>query len=226
LAERRRRRIFFRAAAFASQWGNPSRASQELAPTASLGGNHGNLDQQTRVGELGLDAGAAGQVLPAGPGVPRLVHGLTQTDIGHPDRGGHDLGLVGTAELQQAIDLLQEKFNMSVPAADLLSADVYKTMTAGCEAINYVGLGYVGEEKCHHLAFTRDNIDWQMWITTGDKPSPRKMVITYKHLPGQPQYTMQLLKIQYDPMVNDSVFACQIPKGADKIEFQPAEISK
>jgi hypothetical protein len=126
----------------------------------------------------------------------------------------------------QAIDLLQEKFNMSVPAADLLSADVYKTMTAGCEAINYVGLGYVGEEKCHHLAFTRDNIDWQMWITTGDKPSPRKMVITYKHLPGQPQYTMQLLKIQYDPMVNDSVFACQIPKGADKIDFQPADISK
>jgi hypothetical protein len=126
----------------------------------------------------------------------------------------------------QALDLLQEKYNMSVPAADLLSGDVYKTMTAGCEAINYVGLGYVGEEKCYHLAFTRDNIDWQMWISTGDKPSPRKMVITYKHLPGQPQYTMQLLKIQYDPMVNDSVFTCQIPKGADKIDFQPADISE
>jgi hypothetical protein len=126
----------------------------------------------------------------------------------------------------QAVDLLQEKFNMSVPAADLLSADVYKTMTEGCEAINYVGLGYVGEEKCHHLAFTRDNIDWQMWITVGDKPSPRKMVITYKHLPGQPQYTMQLQKVEYGPKINDAVFAAQIPKGADKIEFQPADNPK
>src|SRR5882757_531978 len=128
--------------------------------------------------------------------------------------------------ISQALDLLQEKYNMSVPAADLLSADVYKSMTEGCEAINYVGLGYVGDEKCHHLAFTRDNIDWQMWITAGNKPSPRKMVITYKRLPGEPQYTMQLLKIEYEPKVNDSVFAAQIPKGADKIEFQLANNPK
>jgi len=128
--------------------------------------------------------------------------------------------------INQAIDLLQEKFNMSLPAADLLAADVYKTMTEGCEAINYVGLGYVGDEKCHHLAFTRDNIDWQMWITAGNKPSPRKVVITYKRLPGEPQYTMQLLKIEYEPKVNDSVFAAQIPKGADKIEFQLANNPK
>jgi len=65
-----------------------------------------------------------------------------------------------------------------------------------------------------------------MWITTGDQPSPRKMVITYKHLPGQPQYTMQLLKIEYEPRINDAVFAAQIPKGADKIEFQPADNPK
>jgi hypothetical protein len=128
--------------------------------------------------------------------------------------------------ISEALDLLQEKYNMSMPASDLLSADVYKTMTEGCEAIKYVGLGYVGEEKCHHLAFTRDNIDWQMWITTGDKPSPRKMVITYKHLPGEPQYTMQVLKIEYEPRINDSVFAAQIPKGADKIEFQLADNPK
>jgi hypothetical protein len=128
--------------------------------------------------------------------------------------------------ITQALDLLQEKYNMSVPASDLLSTDVYRTMTEGCEAINYVGLGYVGEEKCHHLAFTRDNIDWQLWVTAGDKPLPRKMVITYKHLPGEPQYTMQLLKIEYNPSINDSVFACQIPKGAEKIEFQLADNSK
>ena len=128
--------------------------------------------------------------------------------------------------INQAVDLLQEKYNMSVPASDLLSPDVYKTMTEGCDAINYVGLGYVGEEKCHHLAFTRDNIDWQLWVTAGDKPSPRKMVITYKHLPGEPQYTMQLLKIEYNPRINNSVFACQIPKGAERIEFQLADNPK
>src|SRR4029078_170829 len=46
--------------------------------------------------------------------------------------------------INQAVDLLQEKYNMSVPASDLLSPDVYKTMPEGGDAINYVGLGYVG----------------------------------------------------------------------------------
>jgi len=123
--------------------------------------------------------------------------------------------------IEQAVDMLQEKYGMSMPAADLLSSDVYKTMTTGCDAINYVGIGYVGEEKCHHLAFSRDNIDWQMWISTGDKPSVRKMVITYKRLRGQPQYTLQLLKVEDASKIKDSVFTCEIPKGCEKIDFQP-----
>jgi len=125
--------------------------------------------------------------------------------------------------IEQAIDLLQEKYNMSLPAADLLSGDLYQSMTVGCEAIDYVGIGYVGDEKCHHLAFTRSNIDWQMWISLGDKPAMRKMVITYKQMPGEPQYTMQLLKIEDDSKIPEAVFACEIPKGAEKIELQPKE---
>ena len=128
--------------------------------------------------------------------------------------------------IDQAIDLLQEKYNMSLPAADLLSEDVYETMTANCNAIDYVGIGYVGEEKCHHLAFAGDNIDWQMWISTGDKPSTRKMVITYKQLPGEPQYTMQLLNAGDAGKIDDAVFACELPEGAVKIEFQPVEDPK
>lgn len=123
--------------------------------------------------------------------------------------------------IDQTLDMLQEKYGMSMPAADLLSADVYKTLTEGCREINYIGIGYVGEEKCHHLAFTRDNIDWQLWVTLGDKPEPRKMVITYKRLPGEPQYTQQLLKVEDAGKIQDTAFTCVIPKGAEKIEFQP-----
>lgn len=128
--------------------------------------------------------------------------------------------------IEQAIDMLQEKYNMSLPAADLLTSDVYKALTGNCREVNYIGIGYVGEEKCHHLAFQGDSIDWQMWIDAGDKPSTRKMVITYKKLPGQPQYTLQLLKIEAAGQIKDSVFECEIPKDAEKIEFQPANMPR
>jgi hypothetical protein len=128
--------------------------------------------------------------------------------------------------IEQAIDTLQAKYNMSVPAADLLSADVYKTLTEGCDTIEYIGLGFVGEEQCHHLAATRPNIDWQLWVTPGDKPSVRKMVITYKRSPGQPQYTMQLLSVKGAEAVKDSLFSAEVPKEAEKIEFHPAEMPR
>lgn len=128
--------------------------------------------------------------------------------------------------IEQAIDMLQEKYGMSMPAADLLSSNVYQTMTADCDAIQYIGIGYVGEEKCHHLAFSSDSIDWQMWITDGDKPVTRKMVITYKRLPGEPQYTMQLLGIEDASRINDAAFICEIPGDANKIDFRPVDTTK
>lgn len=128
--------------------------------------------------------------------------------------------------IDQAVDLLQETYNMSLPAADLLSGDVYQNMTAGCQAIDYVGTGYVGDEKCHHLAFTRDTIDWQLWISMGDKPATRKMVITYKRMPGQPQYTLQVIKAENPAKIDPAVFAAEIPKNAVKIEIKPAKKTK
>lgn len=123
--------------------------------------------------------------------------------------------------IEQAVDMLQEKYNMSMPGADLLAEDAYKALTSNCDAVSYVGMGYVGEEKCHHLAFTGKNIDWQLWISAGTEAAPRKMVITYKQLPGAPQYTQQVLRRERGATVDPAVFNPDVPKDAAKIAFQP-----
>jgi hypothetical protein len=65
-----------------------------------------------------------------------------------------------------------------------------------------------------------------MWIGMGDKPSIRKMVITYKQLPGQPQYTLQLLRTETPARITESAFTAEIPKTAMKIEIKTAEKAK
>src|SRR5689334_8047974 len=71
--------------------------------SASLGGNDGDLDKHLRIGELGLNAGAAGKVLTLGPRVPSFIHGIAQTDLRHPH-----FRLVGAAKLQETIDFLED----------------------------------------------------------------------------------------------------------------------
>ena len=41
-----------------------------------------------------------------------------------------------------------------------------------------VGPSVVGGVKSTHLAFRGAEVDWQIWIENGDKPLPRKYVIT------------------------------------------------
>jgi hypothetical protein len=47
------------------------------------------------------------------------------------------------------------------------------------------------------------------------------MVITYKELAGEPQYTLQLLKHENADQIPETAFSCTIPQGAKKIAFQP-----
>lgn len=124
--------------------------------------------------------------------------------------------------IEQAVDTLQEKYGLGLPGADLLTGNLYDSMTKDCEAIEYVGIGYVGGEQCHHLAFYRENISWQMWVSMGEAPELRKMVITYKQLRSSPQYTMELLSVDYAGTIDDTVFTAVIPADAEKIEIQPA----
>ena len=60
-----------------------------------------------RGGELGLDGGARGRVALSDPGVPHGVHLGESLDVGQPDGGGQNLGLVGSRLGERAIDDFQ-----------------------------------------------------------------------------------------------------------------------
>jgi hypothetical protein len=125
--------------------------------------------------------------------------------------------------IDQAIDMLQDDYDMSMPGVDLIKSDVYATMIDNSLRVDYVGEGLVGDEKCHHLAFVGDAIDWQLWVSAGDVPKIRKLVITYKEVPGEPQYTLQLLDVLDASTVTEATFTPVLPEGARKVEFRPVE---
>jgi len=130
------------------------------------------------------------------------------------------------ANLDATFDMLAQKYGLAIPLADLLFADPYKTLIGNARSAQHLGMGYVLDVKCHHLAFRQDGVDWQIWIEDGPKPLPRKIVITYKESPGYPQFIALLSDWNLDADVADSQFTAKIPAGAKKVEFGPAAPSK
>lgn len=84
------------------------------------------------------------------------------------------------------------------------------------------GQDFVGGDLCDHYAFRQANADWQIWIMAGNKPLPRKVVITNRGDEARPQ-SVSLIDWNLKPGFKDSVFKFTPPKGASRIEIVPVK---
>ena len=117
---------------------------------------------------------------------------------------------------------LQERFGVEVPLADLFLWGTPAAPVEGIESAMNAGQDVVGGDLCDHYAFRQGRFDWQIWITTGGKPLPRKLVITNRADDARPQST-SLIEWNLKPAFGDSVFAFVPPKGATAVEIVPVK---
>ena len=126
------------------------------------------------------------------------------------------------SEIDVALDRFFEVFG-SVPVADLVYSDPYRTLIENVQTGFVVGQHPVNGIRCHHLAFAQEAIDWQIWVEVGPRPVPRKLVITYRDEPGSPQYIAELSDWNFQPRLSEHYFTFRPPDGADEIEFLPPQ---
>ncbi len=115
---------------------------------------------------------------------------------------------------------LQERFGVEVPLSDLF---IWGTPAAPIDQIQSAmnaGQDFIGDDLCDHYAFRQGALDWQIWITTGAKPLPRKIVITNRADEARPQ-SVSLIAWNLQPGFKDTVFKFTPPKGATAVELVP-----
>ena len=125
-----------------------------------------------------------------------------------------------TGSLDDAMDLAGEKFGIDMPLEDFLRSNPHKDLLQKAASGVDIGPVMVMGVPCEHLAFTQDNIDWQIWIEDGARPVPRKFVITYKDEPDAPQYTAIFSDWDFTTKLPDFVFKFEPPAGAAKIKVK------
>jgi hypothetical protein len=117
---------------------------------------------------------------------------------------------------------LQERYGVELPLADLFVWGTDAAPLDKIESAMNAGQDFVGNDLCDHYAFRQGNIDWQIWMTTGAKPLPRKIVITNRGDESRPQ-SVSLIKWNLKPGFTDSTFTFKPPKGASKVEIVPVK---
>ena len=126
-------------------------------------------------------------------------------------------------DIDAALDKAYNDYGLKVGLAELGSTQLGNRAHKDLVNALYVGLHKVRGVPCHHLAFDRKDIHYQVWIEAGDKPVLRKVVITQKKLPDSPQWTAYLFDWNLAPSLGDDLFAFTPPAGARKIKFMPVK---
>jgi hypothetical protein len=124
------------------------------------------------------------------------------------------------ATIDATFDKLTDEYGVVLPLADLLYSDPYAVLMAGVTYGRYLGIHQAAGVDCHHLAFSQDTIEWQLWIDAGDKPLPRKLVISYVREPGEPQYSAVIRRWTLEAKVPEGLFTFEAPEGAQKVDPQ------
>jgi hypothetical protein len=116
------------------------------------------------------------------------------------------------------VEKLENRFGIEVPLSDLF---VWGTPAAPLDKIESAmnaGQDFIGDDLCDHYAFRQGKVDWQIWITTGPKPLPRKVVIVNRADEARPQ-SVSLIDWKLNPGFNDAVFRFVPPKGATQAQI-------
>jgi hypothetical protein len=120
-----------------------------------------------------------------------------------------------------AIDYLVDALATPFPLADLLRNDLAERVTRGLLVARFAGEETLAGVLCDHVALRKQDVDIQLWIETGERPLIRRVVITYRDAPGQPQFWANLFDWSFAPDAAEARFAFRPPKGAEKIPFAP-----
>jgi hypothetical protein len=134
------------------------------------------------------------------------------------DRGGNRFAQVpGSGSFDEVVDRLRSDASLELPGADLLLSKPYEELMAGVLEAKHIGRGVIEGVECEHLAFRNLETDWQIWVEVGERPVPRKYVITSKAVGAAPQYTLRLRDWKTGVTPEPDAFAFNPPAGSSGV---------
>nr|WP_246752862.1 DUF2092 domain-containing protein [Sinorhizobium sp. BG8] len=122
--------------------------------------------------------------------VETVFDGKTLTLLGKDINKYTQVEIPGTVD--HLVDELKDKYNLPLPAADLLMTNSYDELMMGVYDSKDLGSGVINGAECDSLAFRKDDVDFQIWVAQGQQPFPCRLVITSTQVSGGPEYSVQV----------------------------------
>jgi hypothetical protein len=127
--------------------------------------------------------------------------------------------------LEELFDFTREELGLFIPVADLIYSYAFSLLTEGITSAVVVGKADINGVACHHLAFSRPDVDFQVWVADSEQPLPCKYVVTDTETPARVSVSTVMSGWHISPVLSDDMFEFTPPAGSHLIDFMPIEVA-
>ena len=125
--------------------------------------------------------------------------------------------------LQTALEDIASRLHVNFPLADFLTNDPGKAFLSGVTSGREVNTVTIDGTPCRHFYFSQaGGIELELWLSKNAPAVPRRLIVTYRTLPGQPNFIAEFSDWNFAIHPSDSEFVFQPPAGAKQVDLKRA----
>ncbi len=126
------------------------------------------------------------------------------------------------ATIEGMMKVAMGRLGVDFPLADFLTDSPAKSFLSGVNSGRVVNTVTIDGTPCLHMFFSQPpGIDLELWVEKNDQSLPRRLIVTYRSLPGQPDFVAEFSNWNFAVHPTDADFAFQPPAGAVQITLKP-----
>jgi hypothetical protein len=123
-------------------------------------------------------------------------------------------------KLDEMLDVASDRMGVDFPLADLLTDNPDRSVLSGIISGGQVGVATIDGVVCRHFFFNQSpDLELELWLEDNDRSLPRRVVVTYRALPGHPTFVAELSDWDFSIRPADAEFVFQPPAGVTQVEL-------
>ena len=125
--------------------------------------------------------------------------------------------------IEKMIKEAEKRVGFDFPLEDFLSQTPDQSLLSGVTEGKIVNDVTIDGAPVQHLTlFQPPGLELEVWLTKDDKSLPKRLFITYRSIPGQPNFIATFSDWNFAVTPTDADFTFQPPEGAKQVELKSA----
>jgi hypothetical protein len=128
--------------------------------------------------------------------------------------------------IQGMLKEVMGRLRVDFPLADFLTDNPAKSFLFEVTSGREVNTVMIDGVPCRHFLFIQPpGIELELWLEKNDRSVPRRLIVTYRTLPDQPNFVAEFSDWDFSIHSTDAEFEFQAPEGAKQVELKPAAMA-